>query len=87
MIKRYYSRRDEIMLTKLGEMVTELYLAETEAELNRLWKRAEKAMDTLQVPKSVTEHIVSQRDPAVLARNLKGWIGADGKSDDRTRRR
>ncbi len=32
------------MLQKLGELVTELYLADTKAKQNRLWQRANKAM-------------------------------------------
>ena len=41
-IGRYYDNRDAIMLEKLGELVTELYLAETDAKRERLWKRAER---------------------------------------------
>ena len=39
-IERYYDRREEIMLAKLQEIVTELYLAETDAKRDQLWKRA-----------------------------------------------
>ena len=73
-IERYYDRRDEIMLARLGEIVSELYLAETNAQVNRLWKRAEKAMSALQVPQSIVRHIVTRRDPEVLAHNLRGWL-------------
>ncbi len=73
-IERYYDQRDEIMLSKLGEIVTELYLAETDARLNQLWARAEKAVKTLKVPPSIAEHILTRRDPEVLARNLRDWL-------------
>ena len=79
-IERYYDRRDEIMLARLGEIVSELYLAETDAQANRLWKRAEKAMSALQVPQSTARHILTRRDPEVLAHNLRGWL----KKTDRT---
>ena len=43
-ISGYYNNLDTIMLQKLGELVTELYLADTKAKQNRLWQRANKAM-------------------------------------------
>ena len=75
-IERYYDRRDEIMLSKLGEIVTELFLAEDEAKAKRLWERAAKAMRALRIPESISSHITSQRDPETLARNLKQWLAA-----------
>lgn len=73
-IERYYDHRDEIMLAKLGEIASELYLAETDAAVNRLWTRAQKAMKALKVPASIAQHILDRRDPEVLARNLKEWL-------------
>ena len=73
-IERYYGNRDEIMLAKLGEIVSELYLADTEAQANRLWKRADKAMKALDVPGSIAQHILARRDPEVLAHNLREWL-------------
>ena len=71
---RYYDNRDAIMLEKLGELVTELYLAETDAKRERLWKRAEKAMSNLKVQPSIIEHIIIKRDPEILAKNLQDWL-------------
>ncbi len=76
-IDRYYKNRDEIMLTRLQEIATELCLAESDAALERLWNRAGKAMQTLEIPKSVVDHILAKRDPQILARNLRKWL-ADG---------
>src|SRR3990170_1129728 len=85
-IERYYDRRDEIMLAKLQEIVTELYLAETDAKRDQLWKRAEKAMKALKTPHSVVKHILAQAKPEVLAKNVRQWLqdaqkgtGASGK--------
>jgi len=39
-ISGYYNNLDTIMLGKLSELVTELYLADTQAKQNRLWQRA-----------------------------------------------
>ena len=73
-INRYYDNRDHIMLTKLQEIVTELYLADTEAKQGRLWKRAETAMKNLKVPPTVASHILAQKKPEVLAHNLRQWL-------------
>ena len=40
LIERYYERRDEIALTRLEEIVTELYLAKSDAQRKALWGRA-----------------------------------------------
>ncbi len=73
-IERYYDRRDEIMLTKLQEIVTELYLAETDAKRGQLWKRVEKAMKTMKVPPSVAQNILSGAKPEILAKNVRQWL-------------
>ena len=73
-IERYYDRREEIMLAKLQEIVTELYLAETDAKRDQLWKRAEKAMKALKVSESIAQHILTQAKPEILAKNLRGWL-------------
>ena len=73
-IERYYDRRDEIMLGKLGELVTDLDLAETDRRRDQLWKRVDQAMKQLKVRPGLVEHILTARDEAVLARNLKIWL-------------
>ena len=73
-IERYYDRRDEIMLGKLQEIVTELYLAETDAKRDQLWKRAEKAMKALKVSDAIVKHILAQAKPEVLAKNVRQWL-------------
>jgi len=73
-IERYYDRRDEIMLGKLQEIVTDLYLAETDAKRDQLWKRAGKAMKALKVPDRIAQHILTDRKPEVLAKNLRNWL-------------
>ena len=73
-IERYYDRRDEIMLAKLQEIVTELYLAETDTKRDQLWKRAEKAMKALKVTDTVAQQILTQAKPEVLAKNVRQWL-------------
>jgi hypothetical protein len=73
-ISGYYHNLDTIMLDKLGELVTELYLADTQAKQNRLWQRANKAMVKLKVPPAIIDHIMEKKDVEVLAKNLQDWL-------------
>ena len=77
-ISHYYDNLDTIMLQKLGELVTELYLADTDAKKNRLWQRAHKAMLKLKIPPAVLDHIMEERNVEILAKNLRDWL-ADRK--------
>ena len=78
-IGRYYDRRDEIALARLGEIVSELYLAETDRKRDQLWKRAEQAMNALKVLPSLADHILRKRSPEILARNLRDWLASAKK--------
>jgi len=73
-ISRYYDKLDTIMLQKLGELVTELYLADTVARQNQLWQRAHKAMVKLKVPPAIIDHIMEKRSVEILAKNLQDWL-------------
>ncbi len=74
LISRYYDRREQIMLTKLSELVTELYLAETDKRRDSLWQRVETAMAGLKIKDSIAEHILTKRSPEVLASHVKDWL-------------
>jgi hypothetical protein len=78
-IANYYDNLDTIMLTKLGELVTELYLADSEAKKSRLWQRAHKAMTNLKIPPAIIDHIMQKRDVEILAKNLKDWLAAKSR--------
>jgi len=69
-IKNYYDNADTIGLQKLGELVTNLYLAEGKARA-RHWKTAVSAMEKLKVPQSRIDHLVKSDDPALLAKLLE----------------
>ncbi len=73
-ISKYYDRLDTIMLQKLQELVGELYLADTDANRNRLWQRVQKALVNLKVPDDIAGHILARKDVETLARNLEDWL-------------
>jgi hypothetical protein len=75
-IRDYYKNRDAIMIQRLGEMVTDLYLAEGKARA-RLWTRIRQALENLEVPPERIEHLVASDNPALVADLLKTLM--DGK--------
>jgi len=79
-INNYYGNLDTIMLGKLGELVSELYLAETDAKRDRLWERAHKAMLNLKIPPAIISHIMAKKDVKILARNLNDWMASSNQN-------
>jgi len=73
-ISGYYNNLDMIMLQKLSELVSDLYLADTLPKQNRLWQRAHKAMVRLKVPPAIIDHIMQKKDVEILAKNLQDWL-------------
>lgn len=81
-VDRYYQNRDTIMLSKLGELVSELALlgggtardAKAEAKRAKLWKSAELAMTNLGVPPERVQAIVRAGDVEALARVVAGKV-------------
>ena len=73
-IRQYYDNVETIMLQKLGELVTELYLADTKKKQDNLWQRVHKAMIKLKIAPAIIEHIMQKRDVEILAKNLQDWL-------------
>ncbi len=73
-IERYYDRRDEIMIQKLSQLVSELYLADSQKKQDRLWERVAAAMKNLKIDEKLAAHILAKRSPEVLAANLNDWL-------------
>jgi hypothetical protein len=79
LISRYYDNLDTIVLQKLGELVSELFLADTDKKRDRLWQRVEKAMVNLKVQPMIISHIMQKRDVEILAKNLRDWLAKSKK--------
>ncbi len=69
-IRNYYEHKDEIMLQRLGELVTDLYLAEGKKRA-RLWDRVRAALKNLKIPDPQVEHLVQSDNPTLVANLLK----------------
>lgn len=66
-VKRYYEHRDTIALSKLQEVVSELYLAESPAKTKKLWASAEKALKNAGASPDEVAKVLEEQDPAKLA--------------------
>ena len=73
-IRNYYENLDTIQLTKLQELVTELYLAETDKKRRTLWTRVEQALNKLKIPPEIKARILETQDVKILAKNLEEWL-------------
>lgn len=69
-IKNYYRNQDAILLQKLGEQVTDLYLAEGKAR-QRKWAQAAASLAKLKVPATRVQHLIDSDNPALLAKLLE----------------
>ena len=75
-IRNYYNNRGAISLQRLGELVTDLYLAEGKSRAAK-WKQAASAMEKLGVKADQIEHIVQQDNPALVAKMVKDLLGKE----------
>jgi len=73
-ISNYYKNMDTIALSRLQDLVGQLYLANSSNQQDKLWKRAQKAMDQLKIPENIKNHILRQKNVEVLAKNLQEWL-------------
>jgi len=78
-ISRYYDHLDTIMLQKLQELVTELYLNQNGPKEDKLWDRTQKAMEKLKIKPAIIAHIMQKRQVEILAKNLEGWLSKTSK--------
>ena len=69
-IKNYYENKEAISLQRLGELVTELYLAEGKKRETE-WKHVVAALEKLKVPASRIEHLRKSDNPALVAKLLE----------------
>ena len=69
-IRDYYRNQESILIQRLGDLVTELYLAEGKARA-RLWNRVSATLQKLKVSKEQIRHLVESDNPALVANQLK----------------
>ncbi len=78
-IRNYYARQDEILVNRLSELVSQLYLSEGKSRAGQ-WKRAADAMRKLEVPESRIEHLLAQDNPELLAKLVSELLSQEKKA-------
>jgi len=66
-IRGYYRNLDAIRAQRLQELVTELWLAETEKKRERLWTRAQELLEKGDAAPAEVDAILAKRDVEALA--------------------
>jgi len=67
-VKNYYQNLDTLMLQKLGEIVSDLYMADDDpAKQARLWESARKALQKLKAEPGRVSSIIARRNIEELA--------------------
>ena len=68
-IDRYYQHKDTILAHRLGELVSDIAIAQgDEKKLNTLWKRTEKALAGAAVDPKDAKKVLESRDVKELSR-------------------
>ncbi|MEM9915805.1 MAG: hypothetical protein AAF911_12660 [Planctomycetota bacterium] len=67
-VKRYYDNHDTIQSHKLGEIVSELWLAEDKKTQTKLWGKAQVALMRMGVDATKVGQVVAKRDMEALAK-------------------
>jgi len=67
-IKRYYEHQDTLMIHKLGEIVSDLYVCTNSKQRDKLWLSARKALVSLKANPARMSKIMHSRDPEELAK-------------------
>jgi hypothetical protein len=69
-IERYYDNRDSIALTRVQELVTELYLSEGKKRAKH-WDTVANNLEKLGVAKVTIDHLKKQDKPELVAELVK----------------
>lgn len=77
-VDRYYEHRDTIMLDKLGQIVSDLYLADSPSKADKLWKSAATALGNLAANDAAVRTALESRSVEGLAK-LVGELSAPGR--------
>ena len=73
-IKRYYDNQDTILIQRLAELVTDLFLAEGKKR-QQVWKRVVTALEKLKVPADRIQHLQTKDDVKLLAKLVQEMQG------------
>jgi hypothetical protein len=75
-VRNYYANLDTALLQRIGEQVTDLYLAEGKKR-QKLWASIGTALAKLGVPQSRIDHLTSTDDARLLAKLLEELLARE----------
>ena len=75
-VKLYYENLDTVLLQRVGEQVTDLYLAEGKKRA-KLWQSVEVSLAKLGVPQARIDHLRNSDDARQLATLLQELLAKD----------
>jgi hypothetical protein len=75
-VKNYYENLDTALLQRLGEQVTDLYLAEGKKR-EKLWQSVTGSLAKLGVPAARIDHVRKSDDARKLAQLLQELLAKD----------
>ena len=75
-VKNYYANLDTALLQRLGEQVTDLYLAEGKKR-DKLWTSVTGSLAKLGVPAARIDHVRKSDDARKLAQLLQELLAKD----------
>jgi len=75
-VKNYYENLDTALLQRLGEQVTDLYLAEGKKR-EKLWTSVATSLEKLGVPAARIDHVRKSDDARKLALLLQELLAKD----------
>ncbi len=75
-VKNYYANLDTALLQRLGEQVTDLYLAEGKKR-EKLWTSVATSLTKLGVPPTRIDHVRKSDDARKLAQLLQELLAKD----------
>jgi hypothetical protein len=73
-VKNYYENLDTALVQRLGEQVTDLYLAEGKKR-TKIWGSVAKSLEKLEVAQSTIDRIVASDDAQQVAKLLQELWG------------
>jgi len=87
-IKRYYEHQDSLMIQRLGDIVSELFLCTNATKSKRLWNNVRAALLKSGVKQPDVDKLVEARDLESLARMVRELsAGSPAASSERSQRR
>lgn len=78
-VDRYYDNIDTIMLDKLGHVVSEIYLSDSEKKAEKLWQSAAKALEKVAANNAAARKVLADKNVEGLA-SLIGELNVADKS-------